>query len=204
MSNFHTTLFQNIFVLVSWSTIILVTLWSIINISLIFLFLFVIIFTSAIFFIEFAGFEISFHVVYMWTPHKHSDWSNWPIKSHVGIWYALTCKQHGSWFRLPRPLIIEDPTVTDSSVPFTFLCLSQAWISSHMSRSFLCSASQDERWLFAPVDIGGIVDHCLISFVSSYFDNCLQVKFRKEKLFFFIPPPPPYHQHEKFPKCTIT
>jgi len=53
------------------------------------------------FFTEFAGFEIGFHVVYMWAPHIRSDWSNWPIKSHVGIWYAvtLTCKQHGSWFQ---------------------------------------------------------------------------------------------------------
>jgi len=128
MSNFHTTLFQNSFVsigVLNWFTIILVPLWSIINIFLIFLFLFVIIFTYLQFLTEFAGFEISFHVVYMWTSHVRSDWSNWPIKSLVGIWYALTCKQHGSWFRLPRPLIIEDPTVTDSSVPFTFLCLSQ-------------------------------------------------------------------------------
>ena len=37
--------------------------------------------------------------VYMWTPHVWSDWSNWPIKSHVGIWYALTCKQHGRGFQ---------------------------------------------------------------------------------------------------------
>ena len=36
--------------------------------------------------------------VYMWMPHVRSDWSNWPIKSHVGIWYALTCKQHGRGF----------------------------------------------------------------------------------------------------------
>ena len=55
--------------LVSWFTIILVPLWSIINIFLIFLFLFVIIFTYLQFLTEFAGFEISFHVVYMWTPH---------------------------------------------------------------------------------------------------------------------------------------
>ena len=37
--------------------------------------------------------------VYMWTPHMRSDWSNWPIKSHVGIWYALTCKQYGRGFQ---------------------------------------------------------------------------------------------------------
>jgi hypothetical protein len=37
--------------------------------------------------------------VYMWMPHVRSDWSNWPIKSHVGIWYALTCKQHGRGFQ---------------------------------------------------------------------------------------------------------
>ena len=37
--------------------------------------------------------------VYMWTPHMRSDWSNWPIKSHVGIWYVLTCKQHGRGFQ---------------------------------------------------------------------------------------------------------
>jgi hypothetical protein len=37
--------------------------------------------------------------VYMWMLHVQSDWSNWPIKSHVGIWYALTCKQHGRWFQ---------------------------------------------------------------------------------------------------------
>ena len=48
---------------------------------------------------EFAGFEIIFQVVHMWTPHVRSDWSNWPIKSHVEIWYALRCKQHGRWFR---------------------------------------------------------------------------------------------------------
>ena len=45
MSNLHTTLFWNSFVLVSWSYSPLVPLWSIINIFLIFLFLFVIIFT---------------------------------------------------------------------------------------------------------------------------------------------------------------
>jgi hypothetical protein len=37
--------------------------------------------------------------VYMWMPHVRSDWSNWPIKLHVGIWYALTCKQHGRGFQ---------------------------------------------------------------------------------------------------------
>ena len=37
--------------------------------------------------------------VYMWMPHVRSDWSNWPIKLHIGIWYALLCKQHGRWFQ---------------------------------------------------------------------------------------------------------
>ena len=37
--------------------------------------------------------------MYMWMPHVRSDWSNWPIKSHVGIWYALLCKQHGRGFQ---------------------------------------------------------------------------------------------------------
>ena len=68
------------------------TLWSIINIFLIFLLLFVIIIylfaNFKQFLTEFTGFEILFHVVYMWSLHMRSDWSNWPIKSHIIISYG--------------------------------------------------------------------------------------------------------------------
>ena len=103
-SNFHTTLFQNSFVLMSWPEHhnIGTTLKHntyIFDIPVPFCHNLFLSATFKQFLTEFAGFEISFHVNYMWTPHVRSDWSNWSIKSHVWIWYALTCKQHGSDFK---------------------------------------------------------------------------------------------------------
>jgi hypothetical protein len=54
----------------TWFAIMLVPLWRIINICLIFLFLFVIIFTYQQFLTEFAGSDILFHFVYMWERTK--------------------------------------------------------------------------------------------------------------------------------------